>query len=216
MASLTGMPYWDAIRARRQREWRIATGRVKRSNPKLAVPDRWGMPFWDVVRDLHTQGLNRAQAGKALGYKTDTSFKTILNNNPEQDPWEPWSIAHRYLRETGETFAAGCRRMMAEGYTVTQAMRATGYSLGGYVQFMAALKARGIKDEFLRRGDPRIPLAKRTIRAKELAAGAPHKRKGRPNEGMGRMDKKGGPHPWREAAKKSYARHVEKQLDQDG
>lgn len=120
-----------------------------RGSRQRDIEERWGVPFWNLVEDLHGQGLNQRDAGRALGYETWNqyiAFRQVLERSGDRNPWQHClSVPAQYGVDTGESFRAACERL-AKTHTITQAAIAVGYADVG--PFVSAMRARGISVQF--------------------------------------------------------------------
>lgn len=119
-----------------------------RSHRRTQISRDRKQEFWSILSSMAGTGMNRTQCAKELGYHKDRLLKSLADN-PDKDPFEPYSVALRCFQECGRTIGDLARQFAAEGMTISDAATAVGYkNKGGIAAFRAALEARGIEVEF--------------------------------------------------------------------
>lgn len=125
----------------------VRTVLFDRSHRRTEVSREHRAEFWSVLLGLADKGLNRTECAKALGYHP-ARFCKMLAESPERDPFEPYCVASKYLKDTGQTIGDAAREFSAAGMSISEAARRIGYGSKALDSFRNALNSRGIKVEF--------------------------------------------------------------------
>ena len=182
-----GLPYkrlWDRIHVQKMP---LEVALTKPLPRRKVLEAEWNMPLMDILNVLAARGMTRRQAADELGLNCD-HMNAMVAASDEECPWERVDVVANWVRDTGEPFGDALRRMAAQGYTLTEAAIAVGYS--DCTGLINCMKARDLVVDFPRRTRAPKPYREPVV---------PMYRRGPPS---------GEEHPWRREAKRKFANEV--------